>query len=51
MRVYSLVYVYEALYEGDNLLNKKTELISKFRHQHKFMLLRHDSKDWKWRHL
>ena len=34
-----------ALYEGGNLLNKKTELISKCRHQNKFMLLRHDSKD------
>ena len=34
-----------ALYEGENLLNKKTELISKCRHQNKFMLLRHDSKD------
>ena len=36
-----------ALYEGENLLNKKTELISKCRHQNKFMLLRHDSKDLK----
>ena len=34
-----------ALYEGDNLLNKKTELISKCRHKNKFTLLRHDSKD------
>ena len=34
-----------ALYEGENLLNKKTELISKCRHQNKFVLLRHDSKD------
>ena len=34
-----------ALYKGQNLLNKKTELISKCRHQNKFMLLRHDSKD------
>ena len=34
-----------ALYKGENLLNKKTELISKCRHQNKFMLLRHDSKD------
>ena len=33
------------LYEGGNLLNKKTELIFRFRHQMKFMLLRHDSKD------
>ena len=35
----------KALYEGQNLLNKKTELISKCRHQNKFMLLRYDSKD------
>ena len=34
-----------ALYEGENLLNKKTELISKCCHQNKFMLLHHDSKD------
>ena len=34
-----------ALYKGENLLNKKTELNSKCRHQNKFMLLRHDSKD------
>ena len=34
-----------ALYEGENLRNKKKELISKCRHQNKFMLLRHDSKD------
>ena len=34
-----------ALYKGQNLLNKKTELICKCRHQNKFMLLRHDSKD------
>ena len=27
-----------ALYKGENLLNKKTELISKCRHQNKFML-------------
>ena len=34
------------LYEAENLLlNKKTELISKSRHQNKFKLLRHDSKD------
>ena len=32
-----------ALYEGENL-NKKTELISKFRHENKLMLLDHDSK-------
>ena len=34
-----------ALYEGENLLHKKTELISKYRHQNSFMLLRHGSKD------
>ena len=34
-----------ALYKGDNLLNKKTELISKCRHQNKYTLLRHDTKD------
>ena len=34
-----------ALYERENLLNEKMELISKCRHQNKFMLLRHDSKD------
>ena len=37
-----------ALYEGESFLNKKTELIHKFRHQSKFVLLRHNSKDWKW---
>ena len=30
------------LYEGKNLLNKKTELILKWRHQKKFMSWRHD---------
>ena len=40
-----------ALYEGENLLNKKTELISNCRYQNKFMPLRHDSKEWKWRHF
>ena len=34
-----------ALYEGGNLVNKKTEFISKCRHQNKFMLLLHDSKE------
>ena len=34
-----------ALNKGENLLNKKTEFISKCCHQNKFMLLRHDSKD------
>ena len=33
------------LYEGQNLLNKKTQLISKCRHQNKFMILSHDPKD------
>ena len=32
------------LNEGENLLNKKTELTSKYRHQNKFILLDHDSK-------
>ena len=34
-----------ALYEGENLLYKKKDHISKCRHQNKFMLLRHDSED------
>eukprot|EP00794_Sanderia_malayensis_P012498 gene12498-13784_t len=34
-----------ALYEGENILNKRTELISKCRHVNKFSLLRHDSID------
>ena len=34
-----------ALYEGENLLNMKTELIFRYRHQNKFMLLHHDSKN------
>ena len=34
-----------ASYKGDNLLNKRSELISNCRHQNKFTLLRHDSKD------
>ena len=34
-----------ASYKGDNLLNKRSQLISKCRHQNKFTLLRHDSKD------
>ena len=33
-----------ASYKGDSLLNKRSELISKCRHQNKFTLLRHDSK-------
>ena len=37
--------LYEVLYEGDSLLNKKTEFIFKCTHQNKFMLLHHDSKD------
>ena len=40
-----------ALYEGENLLSKKMTLISKYRYQNKFMLLRHDSQDQKWRHF
>ena len=31
--------------KGDNLLNKRSELISKCRHQNKFTFLLHDSKD------
>ena len=34
-----------ASYKGDNLLNKRSELIKKCRHQNKFTLLWHDSKD------
>ena len=34
-----------ASYKGDNLLNKRSELINKCRHQNKFTLLWHDSKD------
>ena len=34
-----------ALYEGENLLNKKRELFSKCRYQNEFRLFRHDSKD------
>ena len=34
-----------ASYKGDNLLNKRSELISKCKHQNKFILLRHGSKD------
>ena len=34
-----------ASYKGDNLLNKRSELISKCRHQNKFTLLWHDTKD------
>ena len=34
-----------ASYKEDNLLNKRKELISKYRHQHKSTFLRHDSKD------
>ena len=36
------------LYERENLLNTKMRPISKRRRQNKFMLLCHDSKDWKW---
>ena len=34
-----------ASYKDDNLLNKRSELINKCRHQNKFNLLLHDSKD------
>ena len=34
-----------ALFTGDNLLNKKTELVSKCRHQNKYNLCTYDSKD------
>ena len=34
-----------AEYEGDNLLNKREEMISKCRHQNKFMPVNHDLKD------
>ena len=34
-----------ASYKEENLLNKRSELTSKCRHQYKFTLLRHDSKD------
>ena len=34
-----------ASYKGDNLLNKNPELINNCRHQNKFTLLRHDSKE------
>ena len=34
-----------ALYKGDNLLNKRSELINKCRRQNKFTLLWYDSKD------
>ena len=33
-----------ASYKGDNLLNKRSELINKCRHQNKFTVLRYDSK-------
>ena len=38
-----------SLYKGEDLLNQKTELIFKCRHQNKFILLLHNSEDWKWR--
>ena len=34
-----------ASYKGNNLLNKRSELVNKCRHQNKFTLLRYDSKD------
>ena len=36
-----------ATYRGYNLLNKKTELISKCRHQNKYTLSKYDTKDWR----
>ena len=33
-----------ASYKGDNLLNRRSELIGKCRHQNKFTLLRHDNR-------
>ena len=36
-----------ATYRGNNLLNKKTELISKCRHQNKYTLSKYDTKDWR----
>ena len=36
-----------ALFSGDNLLNNKTELLSKCRHQNKYNLYSYDSKDWR----
>ena len=34
-----------ATYEGGNMLNKRSELVSKCRHQNKFMLAKFDTKD------
>ena len=36
-----------AAYWGNNFLNKKTELISKCRHQNKYMLSKYDTKGWR----
>ena len=36
-----------ATYRGNNLLAKKTELISKCRHQNKYTLSKYDTKDWR----
>ena len=36
-------------YKGDNILNKRSELINNYRHQNKFTLLRHPFKDQKLR--
>ena len=36
-----------ATYRGNNLLNKKAELISKCRHQNKYTLSKYDTKDWR----
>ena len=37
-------------YKGNNLLNKKMELISKGKHQNKYILSKYDTKDWRWLH-
>ena len=36
-----------ATYRGSNLMNKKTELISKCRHQNKYTLSKYDTEDWR----
>ena len=35
-----------ATYRGNNLPNKKTELMSKYWHQNKYTLSKYDTKDW-----
>ena len=39
-----------ATYRGNNLLNKKIEPISKWRHQNKYTLSKYDTKDWRQLH-